>query len=408
MTDFLKEYNLPDPVCMYKWSWSTIRLYLGTTNSCHRIKSDNLTPETYQDFHNTPQKIADRKLMLDGKWPKTGCQYCEYLEKAGASSDRTELNKDRFLAPPELKNNPKETRVTPRMVEVYFNNRCNLNCIYCSGEYSTVWEVEEKKFNLQDPEYFTRLEESRKQYPAMLEAHWKWLEKNAHEIYFYGVLGGEPFFQDELEQNIEFFENHPCPNLGFYMFSNLKVDNSKMRSILDRIVKLIENKHIKNFRIVCSLDCWGPQQEYIRTGLNLKNWEQNFTTLLHDYSEIDLQIHSTLISLTMPTLHELCAKVTEWNKVRFVRHSLSFADGRPEMDIGIFPERYFKKDFAKAIKHTGDKETKDWITGFYKKVEEQPADNEKIESLKIILDQIDIRRGTDWRKLWPRLDKNEI
>lgn len=408
MKTFTEHFNLPDPVCMYKWTWSTIRLSLGTTNSCHRIEHDEITPETYHNFHNTPQKIADRKLMLEGKWPKSGCQYCEYLEKAGASSDRTELNKDIFLAPPELKNNPRETSVTPRMVEVYFNNLCNLNCIYCGGEYSTVWEVEEKKFNLREPEYFKRLEKNRKQYPAILEAHWKWLEKNAHEIYYYGVLGGEPFFQPELEQNIEFFEKNPCPELGFFIFSNLKVDNKKMRSLLDRVIKLIKNKHIKTFRIVCSFDCWGPQQEYIRTGINLKNWEENFTTLLHDYPTIDLQVHSTLISLTMQTLPDLCDKVTEWNKVRFVRHTLSFADGRPEMDIGIFPRKQFAPDFSKAIRNTCHPETKEWITGFYKKVAKQPEDPEKIKELKNILDQIDIRRGTNWRKLWPWLDEYEV
>ena len=49
--NFLEKYNLPDPVCKYKWGWSTIRLLEGTTNSCHRVKSDSITPESLASDH---------------------------------------------------------------------------------------------------------------------------------------------------------------------------------------------------------------------------------------------------------------------------------------------------------------------------------------------------------------------
>jgi len=115
--DFLKKYNLPDPVCKYKWGWSTIRLFEGTTNSCHRVKSDVLTPETYANFHNTPNKIADRTKMLNGQWPGNGCEYCKDLELAGASSDRTEINRyDDDLAP--INTSDTEVNLIPSMVEV--------------------------------------------------------------------------------------------------------------------------------------------------------------------------------------------------------------------------------------------------------------------------------------------------
>lgn len=407
--DFLKKYNLPDPVCMYKWTWSTIRLMEASTNSCHRVKSSNLTPETYENFHNTPLKLEHRKKMLSGLWPGDGCEYCRDLERAGALSDRLDLNKDIHLTPPELEENPKAINVTPRMVEVYFNNLCNLGCIYCSATYSTVWEYEEEKFGLADETRLKQLKQSREQYPAMLAAHWKWLEKNAHEINYYGVLGGEPFFQPELEQNIEFFEKNPCPNLKFYIFSNLKVNNTKFRSILDRLTNLVESNHIDDMRIVCSLDCWGPQQEYIRTGLNLKNWEKNFLTLLHDYPLLHINIHSTIISLTMQTLPQLCSKISEWRKVRHIHHTLSFVSSRPEMDLGNFPKNYFKDDFDKAIEYTTDPKVKSRLEGFRKKIDAQKPDFNDIKKLKNTLDIFDQRRGgTSWRTLWPWLDKYEV
>jgi organic radical activating enzyme len=404
--EFLKKYNLPDPVCKYKWGWSTIRLFEGTTNSCHRVKSDSITPETYANFHNTPSKISDRIKMLNGQWPGNGCEYCKDLELAGAKSDRTDINEGLLDVP--VNTSTTEVHLIPTMVEVYFNNLCNLGCIYCGAKYSTVWEVEDVKFGLADSHTLQDRKRNKEQYPAMLAAHWEWLKNNAHGITQYNILGGEPFFQPEFEQNIEFFENNPCPNLRFTIFSNLKVSKDKMKRILDKVESLRVRKHIKQFQIVCSLDCWGPEQEYIRTGLNMKKWEENFNILLNDYPNFTLHIHSTLISLTMQTLHELVNKVTEWNKLRYVQHSISFADGQPNMHVGIFPDGHFKKQFKCAIKFTDTNEKKEWLAGFEKRVNAQKYNPDLVQELKETLDAFDKRRGTDWRKLWPWLDQYEL
>jgi len=408
MGDFLKKYGLRDPVCLYKWTWSTIRLMEGSTNSCHRVKSDRITPENYSDFHNTPTKIKHRNMMKLGQWPGDGCEYCRDIELAGGMSDRTNLQDDDYLAPVEMKKDPNKVNLTPRMVEVYFNNLCNLNCIYCSGEYSTVWEAEEKKFGLRNPLELAEMEKNRKQYPEMLKAHWKWMEDRAKYIAEYRILGGEPFFQPEFEQNIDFFNNNPCPDLRFTIFSNLKVDNARMRKLLDKIVDLEKRKHIKSFQLTCSLDCWGPQQEYIRTGMNLKQWEENFKTILYEYPSIRIEIHGTIISLTMDTLPDLCARVAEWNNVRPIKHSISFASGRPKMDANIFPPGFFNKQFKKCIKYHNDPTTVKWLKGFWATVDNKKQDNKKIRQLKSTLDQIDTRRGTNWRKLWPWLDEYEV
>ena len=142
-SEFLSKYNLQDPVCMYKWTWSTIRLMEGSTNSCHRVKSDKLKPENYKNFHNTPTKLLHRQSMQNGHWPGDGCEYCRDIELAGGHSDRMDLNQDTWLAPKELEDKSSAIKLTPRLVEVYFNNLCNLNCIYCSGEYLSLIHISE-------------------------------------------------------------------------------------------------------------------------------------------------------------------------------------------------------------------------------------------------------------------------
>jgi organic radical activating enzyme len=380
----------------------------GSTNSCHRVKSDTIAVNDYQNFHNTPTKLKHRDKMLNGIWPGDGCEYCKKIEDAGGRSDRLELNEDVHYAPKELKFNNYATAVTPRILEVYFNNLCNLNCIYCNSDYSTVWEAEDRKFNLRSSLELDQLSKGREQYPDMLKNHWKWMEENAKNLIEYRILGGEPFFQPELKDNIEFFKKNPCPDTKFVVFSNLKIENSKMCSLLDEIVKLEKNNHIKSFSLVCSLDCWGPQQEYIRTGLNLKQWEENFLTILKNYQSVNLEIHGTIISLTLDTLPSLCKKVTEWNKVRKVKHSISFVSGCQNMDANIFPNNFFDLKFDNAINESTDKNIIEWLKGFKKTVNNAPCNNDAIRKLKHILNNFDIRRGTNWKILWPWLDKYEV
>ncbi len=413
MTSFLEKYNLKDPSCLYKWTWSTIRLMEGTTNSCHRVKSDKLTPYTYKDFHNTPSKLIHRQKMQNGIWPGDGCEYCKKIEDAGGLSDRQDINNDAWLSPIELEQDPKAIKVTPKLVEVYFNNLCNMNCIYCNGHYSTLWEAEEKKFGLRDTKDFEKLQLQRKQYPEMLKQHWEWMKENVKHVVQYRVLGGEPFFQPEFEQNIDFFFNNPCPNTKFIIFSNLKVKNERMRKLLDKVVQLQKINHISGFQVVCSFDCWGPEVEYIRTGLDLKQWEENFTTLLYDYPGVDLQIHGTIISLTMQTLPILCEKIVGWQRVRSIYHSQNFVCDKPHMDVGIFPPGFFDKEFDRCIKLYNDsnvytQKTKEYLVGYKKKVNAQKYEPEKITKLKTTLDEIDKRRGTNWKKLWPWLDSYEV
>jgi hypothetical protein len=58
--------------CQLKWTWSTVYDYYNGTTSSVVIEyhSDVLsTVENFDNFHNTPKKLKDRELMLQGQWP---------------------------------------------------------------------------------------------------------------------------------------------------------------------------------------------------------------------------------------------------------------------------------------------------------------------------------------------------
>ena len=120
-----------DTACQLKWNWSTIRFYNGITSSCHRAGFDQLDVDNFDQFHNLPKKIADRKLMLEGKWPGGGCEYCKNIEDSGHKSDRHLHLTMPDQVPPELEYDLTAVEVTPQIVEIYFDNVCNMSCLYC-------------------------------------------------------------------------------------------------------------------------------------------------------------------------------------------------------------------------------------------------------------------------------------
>ena len=216
--------------CQYKWAWSTIYLSHGATNSCHRVSGGYLDTVDFKDFHNTPAKIRDRELMLKGEWPNNDCNYCKRIEDAGGISERTGYIKNLKQSPPELEIDPTATRVTPTILEIYFTNVCNQSCVYCSPMFSSVIEHEVKKFGpISDRYFLDGTWSTHPLYDKWKKEFWEWMHDNSTVLLDFQVLGGEPMFQAEFTECLEFFETHNNPKLNWKMFSNLKHDNKQFK-----------------------------------------------------------------------------------------------------------------------------------------------------------------------------------
>ena len=52
-----------DPACPLKWNWSTIWTTTGETASCHKCKRVPIDIDKFDEFHNLPHKINERKKL---------------------------------------------------------------------------------------------------------------------------------------------------------------------------------------------------------------------------------------------------------------------------------------------------------------------------------------------------------
>ena len=388
--------------CQLKWSWSTIYLKEGTTASCHRVDFEKISEDF--NFHNTPEKIKAREKMLKGQWPGHGCEYCRNIEEAGGQSDRTtNLDMWPFEGPIELESDLTAVEVTPRILEIYFNNTCNLKCTYCGPYFSSLWEDENNRFDgqigekifLADPNF----EQNKKKC-------FEWIQKNSQQLYQLNVLGGEPLYQVEFDQLLDVLEEHPAPNLTLTFFSNLAVAENKLTDKIDRIKSLIDRKHIKKLEITASLDCWGAEQEFARFPLNLKRWEKNFEYLLKQ-EWITLVIGSTITPLTVWTLDQLFEKINKWNETRDVWWYGNSVNNVKHMFIDMFGDA-FTEEFDRAIALMSEREpehrsAKAYLTGIRDQAKSKEPNLTEIKNLCIFLDKMDERRDTDWRAVYPKL-----
>jgi organic radical activating enzyme len=389
--------------CSLKWSWSTLYLYSGTTASCHRTGISKLTADNFDNFHNTDIKLQDRQHMLNGTWPTDSCGYCKKIEDSGGFSDRMLHLDIPNLYPTELDDDATSININPTILEVYFNNVCNLACLYCLPELSSKINQEHKLFGPFAKDGVILKDVALVDTTLLIDKFWTWLENNSKNLKRLNVLGGEPFYQAEFYKLLDYFESNPHPNLEVCVVTNLMIDTNKLDRICDRLKLLLANKKLKRVDITCSIDCLGDEQEYVRYGLDLALWEQNFELLLSK-KWLTLNINQTVSVLTIKTMPELLQKLLIWQKTRPVGHYFSEVTPQPSyLMIDILGNKVFASDVDKILECIPDSTARKYMHGLFCKIQEATPNIKEIQKLKTFLDEKDRRRNTSWKNTFPWL-----
>lgn len=396
--------------CVYKWSWSTIHLQTNSTNSCHRIQNESI-PKKFSQFHNTPKKLQDRRKMLAGIWPGRGCEYCRDIEAAGGISDRQDqLDQPYYprMIPKENLSDPKQIAVTPKMIEVYFSNLCNMACVYCDPKFSHKW-YHEVKNNPKDPSLddhrrqVTHIDNAKVDLPAVTNKFFKWLNTHYKDLHNLRILGGEPFFQPETDRMLDYIETQHNPNITITIFSNLKVSFQRFKKYIDRLSQLHQQNRIGSVHVVCSIDCWGPEAEYVRWGLNCEDWRRNFQYLVT--TDVNIQLHGTMNSLSIHTMPDLIALRNRFRDQysKPIHYDNNILRNPSVLYPGHWPKGTFTEAFDRACELLDDRDRK-IMRGYQSQIEQAPDDPDIAHKLSSWLDLADKRRGTDWRSVFTWLD----
>lgn len=393
--------------CQLKWNWTSLYLDGGFSRTCHRTAETPLTVENFNNFHNTEIVLDDRRRMLQGLWPKTSCGHCRNLEDSGHVSDRLRHLDIPNQSPPELEIDQTAVIVSPTILEVFFSNTCNLGCLYCTPYLSSSINNENQKFGPFDQNN-VKLVNIETHHRDLLPSFWQWFPTGFPTLKRFGALGGEPLYQKEFEKLLDMIEQYPNPECELYIVTNLMISPDRLNMFLRRFEKLTNNKKVKRVDITCSIDCWGPQQEYVRWGLDLDQWQKNFEILLQ-HQWLYLNINQTITGLTIKTMPELLHKLKQWNTVTTVHHHFSTpAPGPSYLDPSVLGGEQFKDDFDQILDlmpqaSDEDKMAYNLMASIASTIANSTINTLEITKLLCYLDEKDRRRGTHWPSLFPWL-----
>jgi hypothetical protein len=319
-------------MCLAKWTQVTMHLQLGHTHSCHHPRTHAISPSEIQRnpsaLHNTMYKKRRRKEMLEGKRPDE-CDYCWNVEdNSDRFSDRTFKSAENWSYPyyKEITELGWREDYNPKYVEVSFSNACNFKCSYCGPAFSSRWmeEIEKHgaypttdKFN--DLQYL--VEENKKPYKQSehnpyVEAFWKWWPDLYKDLHTFRITGGEPLMSKDTWDVLDYIIDNPQPNreLNLAINSNLGVPDKLIDKFIEKISRICDEHRVKEFIVFTSVDTWGEQAEYTRSGLEFTRFWDNVNKLLTKCPRINLTFMSTYNALSVPNYHKLVQGVYDLKK----------------------------------------------------------------------------------------------
>lgn len=399
-----------DAACALKWSWITYYMSMDQVNACHRTGGFHMEGMRFKDFNKHPGLVADRERMKNNQWPETSCRYCKRIEDVGSTSERQVFTKQPKWTPHEINEAPDGVipeEVTPRIMEVYFRNACNLACTYCSPMFSSKIAQEIQKFGpISDKYGLNGIHKTNPNYETRKKEFWNYMKAHSHKISWFHILGGEPFYQKEFEECLDFLQSKDHPDLVVKVFSNLSHTPRKFEQKISLIRDLIAQNRLKGFEIVCSIDAWGEEQKIARYGIDLEQWKRNFDILVNE-PHITLSVHSTICPLTLPTAYQLTEMVNEARKIKpSITQSYNIIADPVFLDPCVFG-KHMEEDFNKLIDvmDPNDDNTIKVVEGFRDKVVSSVPNKELMLEFYNYMEEISRRRNLDWRGTYPHLVK---
>ena len=362
-------------MCLAKWTQVTLQLQNGHNHSCHHPRTHKINLNEIKRnpsaLHNTGYKKKRRREMLTGSRPKE-CDYCWNVEDSSDRfSDRVFKSAESWSLPhmEEITNSDWREEFNPRYVEVAFSNACNFKCSYCGPAYSSTWMEEinkhggyptTDKFN--DNMWLERENKMpipHRDYNPYVEAFWKWWPDLYRDLHTFRITGGEPLLSKDTWKVLDYVIEQENPNkeLQLAINSNLGVPDELIDRFIEKIQKIEDEERVREFIVFTSVDTWGKQAEYIRTGLEFNRFWDNVNKILEKCPRVNLTIMSTYNALSVPNYEKLLYGLYDlkkqyggsdryWNSAIFL--DSSYLRYPQHQTVQILPKKWDKEILKQA------------------------------------------------------------
>ena len=296
--------------CILKWHYLELSLAEGLKHSCYHCPQHKIPLKS--DLHNTPTTKEVRQQMLDGLKPAED-NYCYDIEKTGNYSDR------QYLAVQFIKEDPNiiaktaayepDEQIYPKYLTVSFTNRCQMSCIYCGAGKSSTWKKEIDDYgpyplNVKDnyDKYMPRNDIMKVEDNPYVDKFWKWLPDAYPHLQTIRLTGGEPLLDENTFKLLQYVKDNP-KQLSFEISTNLMVTDRRVSNYIELV------KDLPGQKCYVSVDTWGEQAEWIRTGLKIDQFEHNLHRVLGNGIKVGIMCTFNLLSI--PNFEQWVFKMAE-------------------------------------------------------------------------------------------------
>jgi len=283
-----KEYFFHKALCSLPWIGVFINPN-GSVKNCaiSTVALGNLHTESLEKILTGPTNISIKQDMLDNiKHPRCGaCYRCEdnsqsYTKK---SSNRS-WYKEYGIKNVELSTYDSPENFEPRVLDLRWNNTCNLACVYCGPDLSSKWAGELNN-------HYHVIEDA-----ALAESK-QYIFSNLKKITHVYLAGGEPLLiKENLELLSLLYEQNPMVDIR--VNTNLfQIDNAIFKKLI----------LFKNVKWTVSVDAVGHEFEYIRYP---GKWEKFYSNLMYLKSQnFDINFNMVWCALNAESIFDCVQKL---------------------------------------------------------------------------------------------------
>jgi len=146
-----------------------------------------------------------------------------------------------------------------------------------------------------------------------VRAWWEWWPEVSKTLNILRITGGEPLMHKSTWELFDRLDKDPKPQLQIEINSNLGVTPKLVKKLTDTVKRLKDEGKIKSFKLYTSIDTWTERAEYVRNGLNLKQWEENLDYYLSNTGwPVTFMITFNIFAVT--SFVTLLEKILEWRE----------------------------------------------------------------------------------------------
>jgi hypothetical protein len=287
-----KPESKPEFLCMAPWTHTYLspqserRLCCASREPAQNFKqyidteegSGEYNPISLEEWWNSEHVRGIRRTMMKGDIPDA-CQVCNH-KLLNTDVYRTyfwHMFNKHYDSIWETTDDTGSTTMRPVSWDYRFSNLCNFKCRMCGDMLSSSWETELRRNDLideSDPKNGWLLNPVRKEmrrwqedaaekeFGAAVEAG------TVEEIYW---VGGEPLM---YEQHWEYMNRIVEMGYGDRVYARYNTNLSRVNYKGMNLWDILSN--FRDWQVCASIDGTGEIGEYIRTGLDYKQWLKNF------------------------------------------------------------------------------------------------------------------------------------